>query len=997
MKLINRLILAFVCLFFSAQQAHSKIQDIRTMAGWYDCFQEGRKRFSPFHGFVWWETKFIEKMFRFGFIQTQEKNRGNGGTWTEAISGDATIRLLYELFQNIEGTLHLVQEETHFAYYLTPELIGKMLHLLQDPISTIATISAKENQNICSLENKKIAGILRIIPGATPQEKLNALHTNQKYHAQCQNLYIQLFQSLFKINLESSLDASVGKSTKREIIKSANKFADLFTKALSESHDLPSIEEQKFLAHTPGYILLSFMYAKVDNIDQFKAYIDQLSLEAIKENAEEILNTKKLDNAWTFQQFDKADKKFIQEHYEEICFTHINDQFYKLQTPPLREHRAEVIIQGFKFISCAEEAIYNFILAILSKIGLYDTKAKVFDLDNLEHQMISWLNEKQYLYNPVHLKNKLSELRSLLEKFNDPLLMHSQASLQAWTEFVSDRDAIKYSCCISTDGSGDQLEKKELGSPFAYPKAEQYLGNQDYYREKNRNESWMLCELAGYPSMFVNLTNDILGLDCNNFECICKLFEFSIKANADEVQKCTDEYIRNRCWNGNPGIFFNVKTIINEQPLSLRFLTTTGHASVTNNQFAGEYDQFPDVLATRFTILNYAINNLSQDHLSCHLLMLYSFYENAFCGLYDNSLKILSNLKSVIKNHCWFARNLFIERVHIHALTDLITADESTFLHAFLQQKFEGFIQKPYHETKFLITEIIDKNLRNDAWILQFCEAAQKKNIHDANLSHYLLRYLLNFYDQLKLEANTYNRILKHIKFFFQETKPSEIVGMLITNLLNFTHVIDSSVLYDFFIQIIDLLFEQTMHNEIFYFATQSLILSSCDLIEGQNLFKIYIEKKLQALFCQPLSDDLEQRSSILHKELEILIKAATALNRFSSSQAYNDLLYQCIKPIFERFQFIFEKGTNDEIRLGIQKLCRVCKIFCDTVSLINNSKIKHVKQAFEEKCLPLIQLLEQNGNFFTERVGQEFFDKHMEKFKKYRTEIRAWRICTII
>ncbi len=955
MKSINFLIFTLLCCFLPVQQVQPKIHDIRTMAGWYNCFHDDSKHLTPFNGFVWWETKFIEKMFRFGNIITQEKKRGNGGAWTEATDGDATIRLLYELFQDIEGTLHLVQEKTHFAYYLTPELTGKMLHLLQDPVSTIETMSAEENQKICSLESKKIVGILRIIPGATTQEKLDALHANQKYHAQCQNLYTQLFQGLFKMNLESSLVVSVGKSTKREIIKSANKFADLFTNALLESHDLPSIEEQKFIAYTPGYILLSFMYAKADNADQFRAYTAQLPPAVLKENAQEILNTKKFDNAWSCEQFDKVDKQFIQEHYEEICFTQINDQFYKLQTPLLREHRAEVIIQGFSFVSCAEEAIYNFILAILSKVGLYNIETKIFDLDNFEHQMIAWLGEKGHVYNSVTLKNKLNQLRGFLEKFNDPLLMHSQASLQAWAEFVSDRDGIKYSRCIATDGSGKEIEQKQLGSPFIYPVKNQHIGKLDSSREKNRSESWILCELAGYPSMFVNVTNDLLGLDCENFESICKLFDFSIEANTDVTENFTDKFIMDRVLGK---VIFNLKTIINKQHLLLRLSTTTGHASFINGYEQEDPNMEFELTGERaehFSILKYALSNFIEDHQSFHFLMLYSSYDIGNSP-YNTNIKTLTNQASWFNYHFWFARNLFLENVHMESLIGLALAEELTFCHKLAHEKFELLISKADHQAGRLIPETVNKRARNNLWLLQLCEAVKEKS-----------------------EAELY-----------------KIVEVLIRTILNISPI-DSLAQYDLLINFINYLFEQTLHDDILYFTAEALILFCYINLVAPNLLKVCIEKKLQALFCQPLPENPEQRSNILNKEFEILINATRSFKRSTDSQQCNDSLYQCIECIFERMQFIFEKGTSDEVESGILKLCEVCKYFYNATLWENGLAIEYIKKTFDKKCLPLIQYLEQNSNFFSEKVGQDFFDKHMKKIKKYRNGMKTWYWCTII
>lgn len=960
MKLINRLMLALLCLFFSAQQAHPKIQDIRTMAGWHDCFKDENKHLSPFNGFVWWETKFIEKMFRFGYVQTQTKKRSNGGTWTEAISGDATIRLLYELFQDIEGTLHLVQEPTHFAYYLTPELIGKILHLLQDPTPTIPG-------------SKKFAGLLKTIPGKTLTDQLKALQNNQKYQNQSQTLYTNLLQDLFKINLESELDRSVGKSTKREIIKSANKFADLLTKALLESHDLPSIEEQKFLAHTPGYILLSFMYAKVDNIDQFKSYIDQLSLEAIKENAEEILNTKKFDNSWTAEQFDKSDKQFIQEHYEEICFTCINDQFYKLQTPQFKENRFSVNINDFGFISCSEEAMYNFILLILSKIGLYSPATKTFELDKLEEKMTSWLTLKHHSYNAIKLNDKLSQLRILLEKFNDPLLIHSNQSLQAWAEFVSDRDRIKYSRCVATDGSGKELEARINETPFMYSQANQHIDNSGSYRPKVRNESFKLCELTGYPSTYVNLINDLLGLNCPDFEKICQLFDLTIK-NYSELENFSDEFVRELYLDDAPALTLFLDTTINNQPVAIKMLSSIAHSIVINQQISNKEIERYSYRSPN--IASYVCQEFSRDDQTAHLVMLYSLYPIV------NSKDFHESLPLWLHHHFWFCLDLFTEGKHLGGLTKLAQASKSTFLDKLAQQQFREIIQNKPSEAISFITRIACENLQLDEWMLDLCKSLKENKTYDEHLWIDLLNYLLRFHSQFDSGSDIRNEIIEYIRCFAEkETNLDSKIRLLLINFLTNANLSDTD-LYNLLTELVNHLFNGINPDYVVYSIAFELIYQLNDeSTRCLQLLKKILDQQLKSLFHQELPENYDQQNSILNLEIKILNFAVSMLSIVCSDENIN-ILKRLIALGLKRMAKLLESNDARLIKRGISVLYDAC-------SKLHQKKDEIlIQEIFNEEYLPLINRLDENRDFIIQMIGKDSFKAYIGWLLHYKNEI---------
>ncbi len=143
------------------QEYQSTSSKITTMRGWKDCFKVEKQYLSPFRGFIWWETKFLEKMFRFGNVDTKEVPRKIGdGVRIEATSGDSTILFLYKLFQNAADTICFINEPTHIAYYLNPKLIGKILNCLENPLTVIEWITNEENdcKNKYKSEYGPIAG-----------------------------------------------------------------------------------------------------------------------------------------------------------------------------------------------------------------------------------------------------------------------------------------------------------------------------------------------------------------------------------------------------------------------------------------------------------------------------------------------------------------------------------------------------------------------------------------------------------------------------------------------------------------------------------------------------------------------------------------------------------------------------------------------------------------------------------------------------------------------
>ncbi len=976
MKSINFLIFTLLCCFLPVQQVQPKIHDIRTMAGWYNCFHDDSKHLAPFNGFVCWETKFIEKMFRFGYVQTQEKKRGNGGTWTEAISGDATIKLLYELFQDIEGTLHLVQEQTHFAYYLTPELIGKTLRVLQDPAWAIQTLSTQANQKICFQENKKINGILKIISGKNQAEKLTALHTNPKYQAQCQNFYTQIFQGLFKINLESSLNESVGKSTKREIIKSANKFADLLTHALLESHDLPSIEEQKFIAYTPGYILLSFMYAKADNADQFRAYTAQLPPAVLKENAQEILNTKKFDNAWSCEQFDKVDKQFIQEHYEEICFTQINDQFYKLQTPPLGEIRFGGTIHNFHFISCSEEALYNFVLFILSKIGLYSTTNKIFDLENLEAQMSSWLENKQFRHDTAKLQSSLNDLRSLLEKFNTPQLIQSKECMQAWVEFVSNRDEIKYSRCVATDGSGDEVEKRMNESSFMYPKNGKNYSDAQNYREKSRDGSYELCELTGNPSTYVNLISQLLGLEFLSFEQICETFDLTIK-NRENLENFNDAYVRELYSNNKPVLRLNLETSINNQPVFIKMIATIGHT-----YFINQLKEMP--LYSSSNVSEYLYKKLFEDNQSNNLLMLYSS-----CPIANRSHNLPESLPIRYHQHLWFCRNLLVEEKQNTGILQLARNNTSPILKTLAQLQFENLIQYNAARSESLISSILFSGDKLDEWMLDLCQSIKKDEAYDYSSSLWidLLRYFLRFHSQTDPENITRGKLIEYMQYFAKkESDVDAKIRLLLVNLLNSEELQSDADRYELLAQLINIFFDTpTQRNASYLLAIHELIFELKDHNpKPTGLLREILGHQKNSLFCSELPEDNHQKKLSLELEAKILNGAMLRFKTFykNENDENKEILKEIIKIVLERISKLLKMDDSTFIKIGIKRIYDICSQFNE----MKNDKI--IQEIFLEKCLPLIQYLETYPNYFILKIRQDFFNSYVSWLTYYRTEM---------
>lgn len=551
--------------------AHAKIYDVRSLTGWYNKFQDDKKHLSPFLGFVWWETRYVEKMFRFGNVLTQKKARSAGGMRISAQEGNATILLLYELFQDVAGVLTPINEESHFAFYLTPRLIGTILDMLEDPFDLLT----KEESNSRKSINR--------FKGQTLRDKFNNFLHNKDFP---KNLEKSLQEFVWKC---VETDVEKDKKIRGDVKASCNKFITLLVKALQESSDLVKSEEPKYLSKTPCHILTAFMYARANHTHDFFEYLNAFRTSPVKfewQEKEFIEYTRKdLDNEFIGLASGER-QAWLELKYEEIALSEIVEQFYAIDLQLGDEHPEIKLEQANgTFKACSEIAIYNLVRFILLKIGVYDTKNKQYDLENLTLRLQQWIDDKNAQGGNYSCDaEKCQKLSDHFQKNNPALNMDSDA-LFKWVKFVSNRADIKYSFA-------NKAGEKFVGNPFVRigdlsVEDKNRLGDESSYRilDEALGDDF-LYELAGYPSMYINLLNDLLGLNCNNFQEICNLFELSIK-NGD-LNRFTDSAMQQSYEHGGPGITLVLESAIGKAKFTITVQASVGHATVTG-QASGEY------------------------------------------------------------------------------------------------------------------------------------------------------------------------------------------------------------------------------------------------------------------------------------------------------------------------------------------------------------------------------------------------------------------------
>jgi len=603
----------------------SKPVDIAQMSGWYKIFNEEFGYLSPFHGCVWFENGMIERMMLFGNAKTTTEAKPDR-IITKFVSGDATIKLLYQLFHFEGETLNTENSPSSAGKYLDAAAIAKIitwinsamadtekmqkfealkLYKLQQSqqqkdrsskISYVEFINRVFGQTLDSLTTTKAQLESQI--GQTPtdnelRKKLALLKKDitlmQEANANGTDLKIakeKLTSEIEKLEEDITIlgdkigrlglekvgpDAKIKKVTekpeqvltkiiqetvtacvvdptqapfKKKALQDASQLATTIIESLKESGDLPgTVGELKYVPYTPIFILLAFIYAKINGIDEFQGYIANLPDRIVKKDWENILQKTHFDPSITpaewsyrFGSIDaskKTDKqRFIIDNYEEICLSEIYRKLHgsskidfkfieQFSSLPINKNNDLPFNAQLSFTNCVEVAVFNWFLVIRTKLGL----DKDWSPQNCYDKLIHLFIQNKVLIDEAILWKKATILSELFEKFHIFSTTKNTDSILEFhvylTKLFSNLDGVRYLQRVKEE-TAEKNEDKNYN--FVHP-----LEHDDVTVKYGKftmpcDTSFYLCELAGYPGTFVAITNYFLGTNCSDFFKLCNFF-----------------------------------------------------------------------------------------------------------------------------------------------------------------------------------------------------------------------------------------------------------------------------------------------------------------------------------------------------------------------------------------------------------------------------------------------------------------------------------------
>jgi len=125
--------------------------NIRYIKDTYTILKPEFKQLSPAHGPVWWEKNIVNNMYTYGLIgDNPGQRKGKDGlAYPDVPYG--TIRLVRQLFHEVQGSFNLTRAPGAPATYFSPGIIGKLLGEIENARAEIQYIALGKEK-----ESKKV-------------------------------------------------------------------------------------------------------------------------------------------------------------------------------------------------------------------------------------------------------------------------------------------------------------------------------------------------------------------------------------------------------------------------------------------------------------------------------------------------------------------------------------------------------------------------------------------------------------------------------------------------------------------------------------------------------------------------------------------------------------------------------------------------------------------------------------------------------------------------
>ncbi len=304
---------------------------ITEMHGAWDALSENAKHCSPLIGTIYWNTRYIKKLYYFGnAIQTNPRNE-------LTFAGDKTIEVINRLFLEIQGSFNLSTNKDYVAAHLSPKIIGTI----------IGTLESYNHKDTHILATKLITIITN-----HPDYKTSIL-TEKK--TRTTNHGTKVFSTKTQKSRLTALCTAIAES-------------------LSEQgwHD-----NQRYPPHTTHAILLSALYRKANNRQDLQHYFEalQATVTCNKPAQSAIFNNYTFNNATPYKTKELEsihEQKFSTIIFEKYIIGGLF-HFYRQPLPKIFKYK-NVQYKKTTYPNCVESIIRN-----LCNIALYNNKTETFN------------------------------------------------------------------------------------------------------------------------------------------------------------------------------------------------------------------------------------------------------------------------------------------------------------------------------------------------------------------------------------------------------------------------------------------------------------------------------------------------------------------------------------------------------------------------------------------------------------------------------------------
>lgn len=708
---------------FLEPTVNAQQKDIAQMAGWFDGIKDDKKYLSPFIGFIWWETGLIERYYRYGNIDVVMDKENF--VVEKILGGDATIRLVHELFYAVGPNFDCTVDSTLPAQYFTAAVVGQILNSIELHRNDIDQLT----QSLTGVIHKAIEASLlsklsffhRTVLTTDIQPELDRLQkllvhdvlpvcdtykNKPQFAGDIKNIlslfgYNQLNKFIWLSSIKNSKKGALNNllryldeedkkrlqpalsqlldfydrlNNKNEAMRAdvffevptvlerahqrVQSLVDIIIGALKESGDCIGGDVILYPLHTPQAIFLSFLYQKVKSFDEFKIYSFQFNEPIIKENFDVYLNKRfDINDTTMIIDFDRLDiVGDIINNYESFAFASINKQFYQGNIPKFSNYE-NVKFYGDSFPNCVENAFLNWVKFIMAKLGLVNTQRRLYEADQLELKISTFMQKKGIKFDQSQLQLKTEPLRRFFKKYPNTTVISGTDLHQVWSELVSDVPGVKYLRRIRKDGS-DFLKNNASPALHTSNGSEQPL-SQDIPLDI-KDDDWYLFELAGYPGAFVTLTNYLFGFSFKNFIEMCTTFDINV-ADADSptalVTDVSDDETYTCLSKSAPVKKYLLTSEIDSKPIQLEIVAKTGHASLENRTQA-------KVAVSGYVALQTIIDNVLKYPNLLHLASLYTLRKSPI-----SCISTANKLPVAYLQHLFLQSNLSDDQVCVQILS----------------------------------------------------------------------------------------------------------------------------------------------------------------------------------------------------------------------------------------------------------------------------------------------------------------------------------------